>query len=1206
MFDVARTERLRRSDSNCVQRVAHIAAVSLLLGLSCSSPGGYDEGIVWAADTVAPGHLAPDSLTSADLVPRQPRTFEISLRANTYLRISVSKGDLHLLLRVYGPAGEELIHFLDQSHSPLDTVFVSQTDGVHRFQIESMESAQRRPVEIKIGAEVVAGERERVDATAAKAFAEAETLTADGMTESLEKAIDKYQYAAQLWRGIKSSDAIKALNRCANVYSLSGKYEHARALNEQALNESRQYGDRLGMFRSLNSLAIDYSYLSDNRRAEIYLDQVLRDCDASASIEHEANVAAAHNGKGFVYYGFGNSLKSLDESRTALKLWANIGSRKGQADAHLNIAYALSNLGDQTEARRHFDQAIVLYRDIGDRRGEGRSITGTGVIESLEGNEQASLTAHLKARELFRLIGDQQGEAITFNAAGQAYEDLKDQQTALDNYQKALQLFVANGSFDSAASSEYKIARIFRVAGDFQTALDHYHRMISFCRAGRKERMEAYALKDIAEIYQKQGKVDQALALYRRVLNTYRRVRDLRGEAMTLNSIGDLLFEHGAKRQAFSSYKAALPLIKAAGDRDGTINTLYSIGFAARDLGLYDEALQAVGQSIDQIETLRNYLISPERRTSYFSAVQQHYALYVNLLMELQRRDPGSAYATTAFGASESEKARTLVESIAESGANIRDGLDPDLVEKDRALTRELIANERVQMQLAPNSETRAEAAEIERHVREIVACQQVLQAETRAKNPRYAALTLPQPVKLEEVQAGLQDEDTMLLEYFLGEPKSYLWAVTKNSVESYELPPRATIDVQVREVYNSLTARQDTADEATYQSRVERTDAQYEAAAATLSETLLGQVAARIGQRRLLIVADGVLQYIPFEALPAPAPPRDGKISAANGNAASTLLLTEHEVITLPSFSALMALRRWRRPAPPGDKILAMFADPVFAERQNLFASANSRPATEDQLAVALRGMKGFEEEKPIKRLPYSLKEAAGIEELLNSKQYVSATGAAANRSAVLSPEISECQIVHFATHGFIHSEYPILSGLLLSGESRTGNNGFIGMDDIYNLRLSARLVVLSACNSALGKEVKGEGVFGLSRGFMYAGASSVVASLWKVDDHATAELMKRFYAAMLRDHLPPAAALRVAKISIRQEKRWSFPYYWAAFVIQGEYRDPIEVKMTSESHPYLIAGLLLGLLVITSSAYLIGKQRNRRMNSVPLLRRP
>ncbi len=1152
--------------------------------------------IVRGVNTVAPEPLTPNSLTHTDLSPSRQRTFEISLRANTYLRISISKGDLHLFLRVYGPGGEELIHFLDQSYAPLDTAFVSQTGGVHRLLIGSMESAQSGPVEIKIGAEVVAGDGERVDATASKAFAEAETLTADGMADSLEKAIDKYQHAGQLWRGIKSPEAIEALNRCANVYFLSGKYEHARALNEQAVNESRQYGDRLGMFRSLNSLAIDYSYLSDNSRAQQYLDQVLRDCDASASIEQQAIVAGAHNGKGFVYYGLGNSLKSLDESKTALKLWTDIGSRKGQADAHLNMAYALSNLGDQTEARRHFDQAIGLYRDIRDRQGEGRSITGTGLIDSLEGNEQASLTAHLKARELFRLIGDQQGEAITFNAAGQAYEDLKDQQTALDNYQKALELFVANGSFDSAASSEYKIARIFRAAGDLKTALEHYRRMILFCRAGRKERMEAYALKDIAEMYEKQGKVDQALALSRRVLETYRRVGDLRGEALALNSIGDLFFEHYAKRQALSSYRAALPLIKAAGDRDGTIDTLYSIAFAACDSGRYDEALHAVHDSIDEIETLRNYLISPERRTSYFSAVQQHYALYVNLLMELQRRDPNSGYAATAFGASESEKARTLVESIAESGANIRDGLDPDLIEKDGALTRELMANERVEMQLAANTETRAEAADIERHVREIIARQQVLQAQMREQNPRYAALILPQPVKLEEVQAGLQGEDTMLLEYSLGERKSYLWAVTRDSVESYELPPRATIDAQVREVYNSLTVRQDTADESTYQARVELADAQYEAAAAKLSETLLGKVAARLGQRRLLIVADGVLQYVPFEALTLPAPARDAKTAAANGNAASTPLLTDHEVITLPSFSALLALRRWRRRAPSSDKVLAIFADPVFAERQNLFASANSKPATEDQLSAALRGMKGFEEEKPIKRLPYSLKEAAGIGELLQPKQYVSSTGPAANRSVVLSPEMSQYQIIHFATHGFVNSEYPILSGLLLSGESRTGDNGFIGMNDIYNLRLSAKLVVLSACNSALGKEVKGEGIFGLSRGFMYAGSSSVVASLWKVDDHATAELMKRFYAAMLGDHLPPAAALRAAKISLKKESRWSSPYYWAAFVIQGEYRDPIEVKMTSESHPYMIAGALLGLLVITSGAYLIGKHRNRR----------
>jgi CHAT domain-containing protein len=157
------------------------------------------------------------------------------------------------------------------------------------------------------------------------------------------------------------------------------------------------------------------------------------------------------------------------------------------------------------------------------------------------------------------------------------------------------------------------------------------------------------------------------------------------------------------------------------------------------------------------------------------------------------------------------------------------------------------------------------------------------------------------------------------------------------------------------------------------------------------------------------------------------------------------------------------------------------------------------------------------------------------------------------------MSPEVGQYRIVHFATHGLLNNEHPELSGVVLSLVDQAGNpqDGFLRLHDIYNMKLPADLVVLSACNTGLGKDVRGEGLIGLTRGFMYAGASGVMSSLWKVDDEATAELMKIFYSAMLNDGLAPAAALRQAQLTLRKQKRWHSPYYWASFVLQGEYRE-------------------------------------------------
>ena len=192
------------------------------------------------------------------------------------------------------------------------------------------------------------------------------------------------------------------------------------------------------------------------------------------------------------------------------------------------------------------------------------------------------------------------------------------------------------------------------------------------------------------------------------------------------------------------------------------------------------------------------------------------------------------------------------------------------------------------------------------------------------------------------------------------------------------------------------------------------------------------------------------------------------------------------------------------------------------------------------------------------LSRLPFSRAEAEAVGALVPTKSLLKAIDFRASRGLATGGELSNYRIVHFATHGLLNSEHPELSGLVLSlvDENGKAQDGFLRMNEIYNLQLSADVVVLSACQTGLGKEIKGEGLVGLTRGFMYAGAQRVVASLWQVDDLATAELMKRFYREMLKENLRPAAALRAAQLEMMKQKRWSSPFFWASFIIQGEWK--------------------------------------------------
>ena len=293
------------------------------------------------------------------------------------------------------------------------------------------------------------------------------------------------------------------------------------------------------------------------------------------------------------------------------------------------------------------------------------------------------------------------------------------------------------------------------------------------------------------------------------------------------------------------------------------------------------------------------------------------------------------------------------------------------------------------------------------------------------------------------------------------------------------------------------------------------------------------------------MIVADGVLQYLPFSALTL----------SDDGHP----LIVDHEIVTLPSASVLAVLREEFEQRRPASKLLAVLADPVFSANDSRLTQgtkaaepANHSSATDVQRSAIESGLGG------LTRLRFSRQEAEEITRLAGDKRNLKALDFSASRSLVTKAALADYRIVHFATHGLINNQNPDLSGVVLSLVDEQGKpqNGFLRLYDIYNLKLDADLVVLSACQTALGKEIKGEGLVGLTRGFMYAGAPRVVASLWRIDDRATADIMKRFYESMLKDGMRPAAALRAAQISMSQDKRWHSPHYWAAFTLQGEWR--------------------------------------------------
>ncbi len=723
------------------------------------------------------------------------------------------------------------------------------------------------------------------------------------------------------------------------------------------------------------------------------------------------------------------------------------------------------------------------------------------------------------------------------------------------------------------------IGLVYQTLGEYQKAIDAHTKSLAIWRKFKHSKGEGASLNNIGVAYAELGDNQKALEHFEQALQCQRAVNDSRNLAGTLHNVGFLRVLLGEQQEALEMFGEALRIRRAIGDLAGEARTLAGMARAERDRGNLTEALGKIEAALKIVESVRAKIVEGELRASYLGKTHNYYEVYIDALMRMHRLDPSKNHAVAAFETSERARARSLIETLAESRAEIRNGVDPALSARERELRQRIESKTDRLIRLLGGKHAEEQAADARREIESLEIEYRQLQSQIRSSSPRYAALTQPQPLSLAEIQQQVLDDDSLLLEYSLGEERSYLWAVTRTSITGHELPPRKEIERAANQARDLLTAWNrkvnfEASDEK--RSRVARADAEYPKAAAALSRMLLGPVADQLGKKRLLIVADGALQYVPFAALPAPVTVGQRKVGTGRRRDEGTYvpLIVNYEVVSLPSASALAVLRKELAGRKPAPKTVAVLADPVFEDGDERLKSSaasggakraagaqtrSASPAFESDLSRSMRDLGLGSEGFSLPRLPFTRKEAQTILSLAPADQRFAALDFAANQTTATSDKLAQYRYVHFATHGLLNPKHPELSGVVLSlfNEDGTEQDGFLRASEVYNLNLPADLVVLSGCQTALGKDVRGEGLIGLTRGFMYAGAARVMVSLWEVDDQATSELMGRLYRGMLgKRRLTPAAALREAQLSLWREKRWRSPYYWAGFTLQGEPR--------------------------------------------------
>ncbi|HVQ37420.1 MAG TPA: CHAT domain-containing tetratricopeptide repeat protein, partial [Pyrinomonadaceae bacterium] len=1061
----------------------------LLIFCLTGSPTVYSRGVT----TTGAGLITPGTAVVREVAKGGAQVFDFSLNPGQLLQFSIKKDDLGLSLVLYGPGGEKLIEQSSHAYEMLEISAPTGAAGVYRLELRSLELDEKlRPFELRVETVKDATAQDRKESLARDAIAVATMLRADWKEVSLRKAIQKYVDAELIW--LSTGDlrrAAKASMSAGEVSFTLGEYREALSHYQTAAKEAERGGSRLEESQALSQIGRLHSYLGNNDKAQAFLARALVYYSsypgADRFLKHDHAEALTNMAE--VQYSKGNLVKASEHFSQSLKLFSEVGDRRGEARARLFTGYIAGGLGDPETAVAQISQALALYREVADKTGEGLSLTALGLSHSLKGEDESAIKMHREAMANFRLIGDRQSEAITLNAVGQAYEHLRDYPLALDNYEQGLKLFEANGSLDFAAVILYKIAGIHRQLGKSQLALSHYDRCIRLSRAAKKSRMEAYALNDVAAIYALERDRDKTLRQYEKILRFYSTIGDRVGQALARNNLGDFVLSLGDSHKALFNYKEALRLSQQAGERGVEISTLYNLARATRDFGVLEDALVHIRKSIEIIEGLRANVASPDFRSSYFAGVRKHYDLLMDILMKLDQTQPGQGFATAALLASESARARTLLEILKEARADIRQGVDAAVLKRERELEGLLRSQAQYQMEISSGSKNEKEIAEVARQIDLLRAEYQEIQAQLRDHNRHLMSLTQPSPLSLKEIQGQLgRDGNTILLEYALGDERSYLWAVTSDSVSSYQLPPRATLENAGRELYESITARHKLSVklDPSYQANVAASDRLYDEKAQSLSRMLLGPVAGQLGNKRLLVVTEGVLQYIPLDALPMPAIPAD----MANANAAGPQtpsqgpapLIDSHEVVTLPSISTLAAIRLEPRQPPVRNKVLAVFADPVFdADDERVqadsarIAAANLSNSNQAPTQTDISYFEGFKPGGGPMRLARTSEEADAILATVPGRATIAARGFDASRQTAMSAQVGQYQILHLATHGLVNSTHPEMSGIVLTMVNRDGTpaQGFLQLHDIYNLKLSAELTVLSACDTALGKDI-------------------------------------------------------------------------------------------------------------------------------------
>ncbi|MDX2034431.1 MAG: CHAT domain-containing protein [Blastocatellia bacterium] len=927
---------------------------------------------------------------------------------------------------------------------------------------------------------------------------------------------------------------LRILSLLGEIESEISAFGDAACHYNHALQHARQQKDSSILADALNAASLAAIRLNQLEEARALGREAMALCETEG---YPAGKARAIANEAEWHYASGDRDRALEKYLQAQAIFAGLNQQKQAAEMQMNAGLVHSDKFDADNAFSAFNGALQSFEALNDARGRALTLLGIAHLKARLGESEGALALYDRTLKMIRDQGDRYWEASALNGIGLVYQSSGERKTALAHYEQAREIFRSLGLKSEEAQAMLTAGLILE---DRERAVGLFEDLLKLFQELQDRKLEAICWRELGALYAARDDKRATLDAYARALALFETTANPRGKVITLIALSEAQRTFDLRAAAEQTLQTALALSRSSGNTAGERETLYQLARMEKEDGRLDKARTHIESALALAEIERSNAGGQALQASYFASIQSYFHLYIDLLMAPSQKGGGEALRELAFEQSERARARSLLDELTRARADYLRWGDPVLIERLRQIQAEINRSEEERLQKQREDAAEPELTAISLKTTALFIERDQVEARLRDAAPADRASIEPRPAMLRDIQQ-LLDPDTLLLEYWLGEKRSWVWVITPTSIDSAALPGRAAIEAAAQDFYAILST-------APLQSGLspEEYEKSYRQKGGALSRMILGPLAHKLTTRRMLLVTDGLLQRIPFQALPAPE------------MRAPQPLMMRHEIVNLPSASVLVTLRQQRMRRQSPTKSIAVFADAVFEHDDLRFESGSAGHA---QIAGSLTQSPPRRSTPPPRRLPrlyFTDEEAKAIESVTTDLAPRIATGFAASRETVLDGRLNDYRILHFATHGDLNDEHPELSALIFSrfDRQRRPQSGYLRVHDIYNLKLSADLVVLSACQTALGKQIRGEGVISLSRGFMYAGSRQVLASLWNVEDNSTALLMKHFYWNLFKLGQPPAEALRHAQMALWQEPRTRAPYFWAGFVLQGEYK--------------------------------------------------